>query len=202
MVVNSFDARVVALSGADLSTLWQFRFGDFETQASPAIGFFDDDDVPDVLTTANKGTFPLWVMGEVVALSGASGSLIWRHELADYFLLLSSPLAVDIDGDGDDEALLIFANSFDEGSPIIPGHGVVAHPDEQRFEHVFPLVGSAIGTGWVGDADRDGYLEWVLPVHKGMTGTMLRVDTSFRAPARVSWGAYMGTNYDSVFSER
>jgi outer membrane protein assembly factor BamB len=201
IVVNSFDARVVAVSGADLHTLWQFDFGNFETQTSPAIGFFDDDDVPDVLSTANKGTFPLWEFGEVAVLSGATGAPIWRHQLADYFLFLPSPLAADIDGDGDDEALLIFANSFDEGSPIIPGHGVVAHPDEQRFDHVFPLAGSAIGTGWVGDADGDGYLEWVLPVHKGHTGTMLRMDTSFRAPAKISWGAYMGTHYDSTWLE-
>lgn len=55
IVVATFGGLVVAFDGRFFTQLWNATFPGCETYSSPAVGFFDDDDVPDVLVKYQHG---------------------------------------------------------------------------------------------------------------------------------------------------
>jgi outer membrane protein assembly factor BamB len=202
IVLPFFDGRVAAIDGSNFESIWDFSFALSESQNSAAIGYFNDDEVPDVAVSANRGVFPMWNFGTVAVLDGRDGSVLMEQNLDDDILTMSSAAAVDYDGDGMDEVIVTFSdprNLQDLGEQAFL---VAIHVDEQRIETLARFDGMAVATPWVGDADGDGKLEIFAASYRAFRGTMFRFNSIFDAPEKVSWGAYFGSDYSSRFEPR
>ena len=200
LIAVPFDGRLVVLSGRTMDPLWSFDSPEEEeTQSSPAVGDVDGDGDLDVVTVEQRGVFPQWTGSIIRAFDGARGTLLWDHEIEGN-LVPMSPLAVDLDADGRDEILISQCNPGilrgEQSESVLQ----VIHIDEDRLEQVATAEGATYGTGWVGDADGDGLLEWFAPMMKlGGYGSLLRVNLEGTKPARIAWGGYLGTRHDSVY---
>jgi len=200
LIAVPFDGRLVVLSGSTMEPLWSFDATDGEeTQSSPAVGDFDGDGDLDVVTVEQLGVFPQWVGSAIRAFDGASGTLLWEHRVTGN-LVPQSPLAVDLDDDGRDEILISESNPAIMRGEQSEALFQVLHMGEGRIDTVARADGANFGTGWVGDADDDGLLEWFVPLMKrGGYGSLLRINLAGRAPAHIAWGGYLGTQHDGGY---
>ena len=200
LIAVPFDGRVVVLSGRTMERLWSFDSVDEEeTQSSPAVADIDGDGDLDVVTVEQVGVFPAWKGTVVRAFDGASGRHLWDHRVNGN-MVPQSPLAVDLDADGLDEILITESNPAIMRGERSESLFQVVHVDEGRIDTLATADGANFGTGWVGDADDDGLLEWFVPmVKRGGYGSLLRINLSAAKPDRVAWGGYLGTRHDGRY---
>ena len=200
LIAVPFDGRIIALSGRTLKPLWTFDSpSDEETQSSPAIGDFDGDGDLDVVQVEQEGTFPRWTASVIRAFDGGTGALLWeRRVIRD--LVPASPLAVDLDADGRDEILLTQSDAGLFRGEQSRSSMQVVHVEEGRTDTIAAVDGLNSGAGLVVDADRDGFLEWYVPLRKlGERGSLVRIDLKAPAPGRIAWGGYFGTRHDGTY---
>ena len=206
LIATPFDGRLVVVSGRTLATLWQFTpTGVHETQCSPTIADFDGDGDLDVAYVTQHGVFPRWTASDVRVFDGNTGDLMWEHRI-DGNLSAASPFALDIDGDQRDELFFIHANpalfrAADSGKSV--SQLQMVHVEEGRIEELGAVDGFNAGSGWIGDADEDGQLEWIIPLKMDdRSGRLVKVDLQVAAPEFIAWGGYLGTQHDGVYHDR
>lgn len=199
LIATPFDGRLVVLSGASLMPLWSFVAPDVEeTQASPAVGDFDGDGDLDIVYSVHRGVFPQWQGAAVRAFDGQTGALLWTYSVEGN-LAPPSPLAVDMDADGKDEIFFVESEPGYFMGRASSSRLHVAHVEENRLETLATVDGLSASSGWVGDADRDGWLEWFVPLSKIGRGGLLRYDLGRPVPDRIAWGGYLGTQHDGTY---
>ncbi len=189
IIAATFDGRLMAIDGETFGVLWSLDFANAETWASPALGFFDEDAVPDVFAAFSVGRLPDYTESILVAVSGATGDLLWRESFEQP--LLSSPLAVDLSGNGRDEIIITL-------SPVLEGEQVVLQIDPDGW-HVTELLrrpARSFGTGLITDLDDDGHLELITTGFADDVWFLERRALGVPVPSRISWGAYLGSTYN------
>jgi hypothetical protein len=112
-------------------------------------------------------------------------------------------LALDVDGDQRDELFLIDANPALFGASE-SGKSVsqlkMVHVDEGRIETLGAVDGFNAGSGWIGDADQDDKLDWIIPLKMDdRSGRLVKVDLQMAVPNFIAWGGYLGTQHDGVY---
>ena len=193
IVAATFDGRLVALDGESFQPLWRQRFPDSETWATPAVGFLDGDAVPDLFAAFSVGMLPAYTASILVAVSGATGELLWRERFD--LPLLSSPLAVDLVGDDRDEVLITLSPLEEDANQRL----LLIDPDDWRVTELLATAGTTFGTGLVIDLDADGALDLVQSRFDDAGWTLERRALGPLGSDAVSWGAYLGTFYDGSF---
>ncbi|UBM60898.1 PQQ-binding-like beta-propeller repeat protein [Marinilongibacter aquaticus] len=208
IVANSVDGRVLAFDGQSLEKLWSTRLNGTEAYSSMGIGYFNTDNTPDFFVSFAQGVWPDLTWTKQAMLDGKDGHIAYLDTLG--FYQTSSPVVVDVTGDGQDEVLLsvdyverdslgrkeyfttVVVVGFTENKAIplidgVPGHNVSSTP-------------------WVGDMNGDGNLDIVFchatnPYHTytfdGMRVNCLQ--TTIPLTKKVLWGGYMGSNADGIF---
>ncbi len=214
IIAVSHASTISAIDGNTLKILWQQQINGTECSSSFAVGHFNDDPTPDLVTMVSKGTWPESTRAVQVMLDGRTGEIGFMDSLG--CVGFSSPGAVDLNGDGFDEAIFSITEYDCEvgvnGNPAEVNHRLVAinfvtnqviKLDQlQQFKNLF-------STPWLGDLDDDGYLDIVHGVYYSPKADMLsflgmnlrRISTHFKMRNRPYWGTYMGTMGDGVFAE-
>lgn len=214
IVAASHAATLLALDGQTLMPLWQRHFPGMETSNAFAIGYFNRDDSPDILSCLSKGTWPDYQGTHQMVLDGRSGETIRIDSLGCGSL--SSPVVYDLNGDGVDEAFFSvnqydcdFGFTEDTPSPdSIFNQLVVVDYRKDRIktiDNTFTFK-NLFSTPWLGDLDADGYLDIVYPQYynphhlfkfQGMR--IRRISSGVKIRKAPHWGAYMGTDGTGVF---
>lgn len=141
-------------------------------------------------------------------INGATGSTEFIDSLG--FYQTSTPVVIDLDGDGRDEALLsVNIHVYDEHNRPSLNNMLVSIDFETGEVNQFTEIkrgGNISTTPWIGDLDNDGLLDIVychgtnlrksytfdgMQVHRIATETPIR--------KKIVWGSYMGSYYDGVF---
>jgi outer membrane protein assembly factor BamB len=216
IIAMSHAGHALAVDGSSFQPVWEHRFSHLESSNSFAVGYFNEDDVPDFFTILSKGTWPDYATAVQVLLDGASGNLIYHDSIGCFNL--SSPVAYDLDDDGLDEAIFSI-NDYDCGLQLTED---IRSPASMRMQLLVldfqtgkqQRIDQAEGyknmysTPWLGDLDADGYLDIVYPQYYNpadlfqfMGMTVKRISTGVKMGIAPRWGEYMGTESKGTFME-
>ena len=218
IVVTMFDGRTIAINGNDFSKIWEVDAKEYaengaaentETWATPAAGYFSEDSTPDIFVHYTIGEWPQYTSFWTAQIDGATGTVSWMEETKH--ISAASPLALDLNGDNLDEVIMIRGMvEFNENDPATPelSHEVLIwNPCDNSNSLIFNRAGISIASPLITDLDNDGDLEMITTSSSSFdspTGTwkMYRTALTIPSPTRITWGAYMGNNYDGIVNTR
>jgi outer membrane protein assembly factor BamB len=205
LVVSTFDGRLVAVDGATGKPLWERADPREETYHQPAVVRLPGGKLG-LFVSRGVGVFPKYVASVHRLHDAADGHVLWEYHDANY--PAGAPLAVDLTGDGVDEPVF-FSVRFPsgQGSRVyvlhVPTRRLVAHDLALNLWST-PLVAAVRGKGALelaGPAWQvlEGPGSDTLPAWRNLRWELLRLDLSAKAPAAITWGAYMGTSSDGQY---
>jgi len=212
IVANAVEGKLLAFDGNTYKSIWSIKMPETEAYSSVAPGFFTgEDDVPDFFVSYAVGHWPDLGWSKQFMANGATGKVVYLDSLGSY--QTSTPVVIDLDGDGVDEAILnVNIQAFDytnKGS----FHNILVIVDF-RGNEILQLWDSHPGsnissTPWIGDMNSDGLLDIVYcqgtNTRKTYTFDGLQVNhvsTGIPIKSEIRWGGYMGNKYHGIFEMR
>ncbi|WP_117883222.1 outer membrane protein assembly factor BamB family protein [Aureibaculum luteum] len=210
IIANSVDGRLMAFDGITHKSIWTVTVPDTEAYGSVAIGLFNDDNIPDVFVSYAQGVWPDLGWSKQIMVNGKNGTIEFEDTLG--FYQMSSPVAVDLNNDGKDEALLPMNYQVKNEFQMKFFHNniiAIEFTEKVAAELDLQYEGNNLSsTPWIGDLDGNGYLDIVYlhgtNVKKTYTFDGLRInriDTKFPITGKIRWGSYMGSDYNGVFTK-
>lgn len=206
ILVAGYNGKIRAIDGANNQTIWSLQLPGTETNASPTVGLFTDDFVPDLYLCVLDGVAPSFLRTIQLMIDGATGQIMFQDTLGT--LSFATAVAADTDSDGKDEVI----TSINWANPPSFGHQLL-HIDFDDNNTVIPLTNILPGTNlastpWLGDLNNDNLLDIVythnvvsseFAPHNGYK--VRRLSTNFPASDTIAYGSYMGTNYDGKYTK-
>jgi outer membrane protein assembly factor BamB len=200
-IVATFDGRLIALDLTDNATLWERSFEGTESYNTPILGHFNEDDTPDAFVVFLEGEFPVYERALYAVVDGRNGKLLWDGEAGNF--AMAGDIAVDLDRDGRDEVIFV-SNDKTAGEGAQQQLHLLDPANGREIKWGEPLGGTLASSPWVGDVDRDGCLDMLLSRFEregGMgRGLITRLRIAARAPERISWSGYLGSDFDSTLA--
>lgn len=207
IVVNSLEGNFVAIDGKENTRIWENEIEGIEAYGALSVGHFNDDEIPDFFTTSAEGSWPNYEESVQLMIDGKTGEA--EFQSSSGIGQISSPVIVDVNDDGFDEAIISLNFTRSENQEILSYNMLIAY--NFRREDVFQVAGANQGfnlasTPWIGDLDDDGMLD-IVSVHLtdtqnrfAMNGfRIIRLKTDLKLSKEIKWGAYMGSHYDGVY---
>ena len=167
IVAISHASSVFAIDGKSEKLIWTQKVPNTESSNSFAVGYFNEDKVPDFFTFVSKGEWPNNVGSFQIMLNGIDGSIGFKDSIG--CTGFSSPVVYDLNSDGVDEAI-ISINEFDcnkgfvtEAIEEIENKVVAINFRDRTLQAIDQARGfkNIFSTPWLGDLDADGYLDLV-----------------------------------------
>ena len=209
IIANAAEGRMVAIDGQSHSKIWELSFPGTEAYCSIAVGYFNNDSIPDLFTNFGIGVFPSIFRSYQLAVDGIDGSLIRIDSLGSFHY--GSPVAYDLNGDGVDEGIF-HINYFIYGT-VKNDLKVFDFAQNTLFSLVKVSNGANVGsTPLLDDLDGDGFLDVVythennpldllsLERKTGLFIHTLKTDVLLSKP--ILWGSYMGSGSNGIFVQR
>jgi outer membrane protein assembly factor BamB len=207
IVANAVEGKLLAFDGKTFAPIWSVKVPNSEAYSSIAPGYFNRDSIPDFFVSYAIGEWPKLEWSKQVMVDGGSGKIAYIDSVG--FYQTSTPVVIDLDGNGIDEALLsVNIHVYDEKNRRAL-YNMLVSVDFQTNEvtqFTEPIKGSNISTTpWIGDIDNDGMLDIVYchgtNTQKSYTFDGMQVNriaTKLRLH-KINWGSYMGSRYNGVF---
>ncbi|HEY5745692.1 MAG TPA: PQQ-binding-like beta-propeller repeat protein, partial [Chryseolinea sp.] len=104
IVANAVEGKLIAFDGKTYKPFWSVKVPDTEAYSSVAPGYFNADSVPDFFVSYAVGVWPNLEWSRQIMVNGSTGATEFIDSLG--FYQTSTPVVIDLDGDGRDEALL------------------------------------------------------------------------------------------------
>lgn len=208
IIANAVEGKLLAFDGISYEPLWSVKVPNTEAYSSIAPGLFTDDSIPDFFVSYAIGRWPNLEWSKQIMVNGATGQVEFIDSLGYY--QTSTPVVVDLDNDGRDEAILsVNSHVYDERNNRTLNNLLVVI--DFRSGDVKQLWESTEGsnissTPWIGDLDNDGLLD-VVYCHgtnprKTYTFDGLRIGriaTGIPLHRPIRWGSYMGSQYNGIY---
>jgi hypothetical protein len=209
IIANAVDGRVYAFDGKTKDQIWTVSLPGAEIYSTPAVGNFSNNKNLDVFINASMGIWPIFTGCLNVMIDGTKGEIKYKKAFGNF--QSTSPLVMDINGDGLDEIIIrenrtkvgtdgkkIFSNTI----------SVIDFTRKGKKRDLFkPLPGNNISsTPWIGDLDNDNLLDIVFChshnpsktyAFDGLQISLLKTDIPISKPLK--WGAYMGSDYNGRY---
>jgi outer membrane protein assembly factor BamB len=211
IVANAVEGKLIACDGKTHKPLWSVKVPGTEAYSSIAPGYFTADSIPDFFVSYAVGVWPNLEWSRQVMINGATGGTEFVDSLG--FYQTSTPVVIDLDGDGLDEALLsVNIHVYDQLNRAILNNMLVSIDFKTAEVNQFTEIkkgGNISTTPWIGDLDNDGLLDIVYchgtNPRKSYTfdGMQVhRIATEVPIKKKIVWGSYMGSFYDGVFRQK
>ncbi len=215
VIAISHAATVFAIDGKSKKLLWKKSFENMEASSSFAVGHFNEDKIPDFFAILSKGVWPDYNTALYVSLDGRDGSILYQDSTRCFSL--SSPVVYDLDNDQLDD-VIFSSNQYDCSmeftdlvtTPPDMKNQLVAVGAENAFLRIIDeTVGfkNIFSTPWIGDLDKDGYLDIVYcqyynaeNLFRFLGMRIKRISTSVQMNKPVKWGEYMGAEGKNIFT--
>jgi len=211
VVVNSVNGQLLAFDGKTQELLWKLEVPDTESYNSVCIGYFNDDDVPDLFISYALGVWPKldWSIQKMV--NGKTGQVEFTDSLG--FYQNTSPIAIDLDGNGRDE--VVMSLNFQKTDSLYRKYfyntlAAIEFSSQQIVNLTNNYEGNNLSsTPWIGDLDGDNFLDIVYCHGTNLRHTYTfdgikihRIPTKIPIYDKVRWGAYQGSSYNGHFLSR
>lgn len=207
ILVSSVDGRLACIDGVDFEIDWELKVPETEAYSMPCIGHFNDDDTPDIFISYGQGIWPNIEWGIQKMINGKTGVVEYTNDIGYY--QSSSPIAVDLTGDGVDEVMMsINLQSKDSlGFRIVQNSlvGIEFNSKEVIYLSKIEMGSNLATTPWVGDLEQDGFLDFIYfhgtnPRNYNFDGMKIhRIVTQIPLYKELKWSAYQGSNYNGIF---
>ncbi len=211
IVANAVEGKLIAFDGQTYKPLWSIKMPNTEAYSSIAVGHFTDDRTPDFFVSYAIGVWPKLEWSKQFMVNGASGKVEFLDSLGYY--QTSTPVIVDLNNDGWDEAILsVNIEAYDQHDKRSLNNilVIINFRDNEIAQLWDGHVGSNISsTPWIGDVDNDGLLD-IIYCHEtnpdksytfdGMQ--VHRLSTGIPIKSEIKWGSYMGSKYDGIFNNQ
>ena len=210
IIANAVEGKMLAINGANHTKIWEVQLPGTEAYCSIAAGYFTTDEVPDFFTNYGIGTWPDLMQSIQFMVDGKSGEIAFIDSLGSFHE--ASPLAWDVNNDGVDEALFSI-NHYQSGA-VSNSLMVFDFQNDTLYylSEVFNPGANISSTPWLGDVNKDGladisYVHAINPVDffslEDKKGIQIKcITTGLPAEKGISWGSYMGNNYDGIFHRK
>ncbi|MFT6205250.1 MAG: outer membrane protein assembly factor BamB/predicted nucleic acid-binding protein [Spirosomataceae bacterium] len=211
ILTNSVNGRLLAFDGKDHHRIWEAAIPNTESYSSITIGNFNGDKIPDMFVSYGRGIWPNLDWSVQMMVNGSTGEIEFTDSLG--FYQNTTPLAVDVTGDGIDEIVMsLNFQKFTEYNQrsFYNSLIVIEFGSREVLQITNNLEGSNLSsTPWIGDLDDNGFLD-ILYCHSTnlqltykFDGMKLhRIETQIPVYNSVKWGAYQGSNYDGIYSAK
>jgi len=213
IISNAVDGKTLAIDGATNKLLWETSFRGTELYSSPAIGFFNADSIPDFFINGGVGVWPLIRESSQSLLNGKNGKIEYQTHSGSF--MYASPVVMDYNDDGYDDVLMNInkiITAYPYGRKAISQLFIFDFHQNTRYPIGDTLDGSNIAcTSWIGDIDKDGKMD-IISSTINLSGRnnndidqpsdlrVFRIKTDVPLNPQVKWSAYMGQNYDGIFT--
>jgi hypothetical protein len=212
IVANAVEGKLLAIDGNSYEKLWSVKIPDTEAYSSVAPGYFaGGDDVPDFFVSYAVGQWPDFGWSRQIMVNGATGKIAFTDSLGSY--QTSTPVVIDLDGDGIDEAILNLNMLLVDPLNNKKFHNMLAIVDFKGNEVLQAWEGhpgsNLSSTPWIGDLDNNHFLDIVYCHGTNIKKTysfdglqVNRIATQIPITSEIKWGSYMGSSYNGVFDNR
>ncbi|CAF1947391.1 unnamed protein product [Rotaria magnacalcarata] len=103
IIIPLYNSTLFAFDGKTFRQLWNRTFPSSETYSSPAVGYFNDDDIPDIMVHYQTGPgYPLYYSAQTTILDGLTGEPILDRSIEQTVGVQSSPLTISFKQRGHD----------------------------------------------------------------------------------------------------
>ncbi|CAF2707949.1 unnamed protein product [Rotaria sp. Silwood2] len=103
IIIPLYNSTLYAFDGRTFQQLWNRTFPSSETYSSPAVGYFNDDDIPDIMIHYQTGPgYPLYYSAQTTILDGRTGKPILDKSIEQSVGVQSSPLTISFKQHGHD----------------------------------------------------------------------------------------------------
>jgi outer membrane protein assembly factor BamB len=213
IIAISHASTAFAIDGRNSELIWKTKIPNKESSNSFAVGYFNQDDVPDFFTFVSKGEWPNNTGSLQIMLNGIDGRIGFIDSVG--CTGFSSPVIYDLNKDGIDEAI-ISINEFDcnkgfvtEAIQEIENKVLVLNFKTGTAQTIDQAKGfkNIFSTPWLGDLDGNGYLDLIYCQYFSRGGLLAflgmrikRVELPIEIDGQELWGAYMGSEGDGLFN--
>jgi hypothetical protein len=210
IIVNAVDGKMIAVDGAADTLLWEVNLPGTEAYTTPAVGYFTGDSIPDFFANFAIGTFPNLPKSIRFMVDGRTGKIKYKDTIPAF--QYASPVVADLNGDGYDEAIVNqsalkrkqFQNEYFSYLQVFD------FKNDKRYSIGDSLKATNLAsTPWIGDLDNDNkldiiytavrYQDVLFDLQKPLGLYVSHFSTPIFFRSKPKWGAYMGSNYNSVF---
>lgn len=214
IICISHGSSIFAIDGASDNILWTQRIPGTESSNSLAVGYFNNDDVPDFFTFVSKGEWPNSTGSVQIMLDGKDGNIAFKDSIG--CTGYSSPVVYDLNDDGRDD-VIISINEYDCSigyagkNPATMRNKLISIDFSNNAWEVLDQMESfknIFTTPWLGDLDGDGYLDLIEcqyfnqgPLLSFLGMRIKRINTGVPVKNPVLWGAYMGSDGDGWYKK-
>jgi outer membrane protein assembly factor BamB len=210
IVANSFAGQVVAVNGSTGSLIWERTIENGESNVNPGIGQFNQDGVPDIVTTMAIGEWFTYSSFVTMIFDGINGNTLDSTILPAWNL--SSYLAADLNSNGVDDIITAFTDTHFNSTINETVFDIELlmkdpHTGETIFQYGPHNGANPFYTPLLCDLDSNGLADLVyvysadsLNLFSNSGIVIKRLETGLILPESPAWTGYLGTFSDGKYS--